>query len=340
MDTNKGCVPLKVYLASYRRILTSDTILQQRLLLAFMLVCLSTYTTLNPTASLRLPFISSHPIPSQVSLNTNNTLSFSHLSTHCSHLRPLPANSFHNHILQLAQALDALHASAYIVEPGASAQYFFNVSQEDWPLSDRPFLLIVSPETHGKARQVRARLTVLSPSFEIARAKLLRIPVPTGTTLAWLRWSDDANPYELVARAIWRTTGVKRAIYIDPMMRHFVVDGLQKAAGSAVPVLTAPDKIRRIRERKGTDEIELLKCANEVKPLSDFSPFFFLHAVLKVTLLAIREARQHVRIDMRESQVQSLMLSALSAAGLTSPTASVLFGCASPSRTHFPKSRT
>jgi Xaa-Pro aminopeptidase len=59
-----------------------------------------------------------------------------------------------------------------------------------------------------------------------------------------------------------------------------------------------------------------------------------------VTLLAIRDVRQHVQMGMRESQVQSLMLSALSAAGLTSPTASVLFGCAFPILTHFPKSRT
>jgi Xaa-Pro aminopeptidase len=52
----------------------------------------------------------------------------------------------------------------------------------------------------------------------------------------------------------------------------------------------------------------------------------------QVTLLAVREVRQHAYIGIRESQVRALMLSALSAAGLESASALVLFGgtCAFP----------
>ncbi|KAG8921091.1 hypothetical protein FRC01_000421 [Tulasnella sp. 417] len=78
-------------------------------------------------------------------------------------------------------------------------------------------------------------------------------------------------------------------------MRLFVADGLLEAGwnrGNGQP------RIRRIRESKTEEEIEILKCAHEV------------------TLLAIRAVRQNMAIGMLESEAHEWMTQALVEAGL------------------------
>ncbi|PCH38133.1 Creatinase/aminopeptidase [Wolfiporia cocos MD-104 SS10] len=227
---------------------------------------------------------------------------FSHLASHCAHVSPIPAESFVARQQALAETLHTLGASAYIAEPGASAAYFANLSKSQWFLSERPLLLIISPKMDLEDR-VHAQVSILTPAFEATRAKLLSIP--SESEIAYPAWPEDVDPYGVAVSAIPNLNG--GTVYVDGMSRNFIVDGLQQAAPSS-KVVTAPVEIQRLRERKSKEELEIMKCVNEV------------------TVLAIRAVREKMYIGMRESQANELIISALSAAGLQNPGALTLFG--------------
>lgn len=183
---------------------------------------------------------------------------FSDLPKHCAHIPPLAATSFINRQRALARTLHASGASAYIAEPGASASFFANLSSSQWGLSERPLLLIVSPDIDAEG-DVHARVTILTPAFEATRAKML--PIPSVSHIKYPVWSEDANPFAVAVSAIPQLDN--RTIFVDGAVRTFITDGLQHAAqGSSV--ISAPVEIRRLRERKSKEELEIMKCANEV----------------------------------------------------------------------------
>ena len=187
---------------------------------------------------------------------------FSHLANHCANTQPIPPSEFHQRQKRLAKRLHALNASAYIAEPGANAQFFGNLSLDVWDLSERPFLLIISPQIVNE--EVEANITVLTPSFEASRAKLLSIPSASGVSYA--KWPEEVDPYKVAISAVPSLTsaGGGSTIFVDENIRHFHVDGFEKASPLKSKVLSAPQEIRYIRERKSPAEIELMKCANEV----------------------------------------------------------------------------
>lgn len=222
------------------------------------------------------------------------------LADHCKDVQPIPESEFLERQHKLAQALHQLSASAYIAEPGASAQFFGNISGASWTLSERPLLLIVSPVIQGD--QLVPKVTVLVPYFEETRAKQLRIP---GAGVTYAPWKEDEDPFIIGAKSIFLSTGSR--IYVDGMIRHFIVDGLQNAA-PGTDVGLAPPEITSLRSRKSPTELALLQCANEV------------------TLLAIRAVQKQMYIGIRESQVRDLMDHALTIAGIENRWALVLFG--------------
>lgn len=197
-------------------------------------------------------------------LNTGNSEpDFSHLASHCADVRPIQAESYLARQQALVETLYNIGASAYIAEPGASATYFANLSGSSWHLSERPLLLIVTPQADG-AGGVRAQVSILTPTFEATRAKLLHIPSSEG--ILYPEWPEDENPY---AAALSVIPPGPAPIYVDGAARSFIVDGLQQVTRAKVRV--APVEIRRLRERKSAEELEIMKCVNEVNLLVLFT---------------------------------------------------------------------
>lgn len=197
-------------------------------------------------------------------LRQQPTTDLSYLADHCAHVKPIPTEAFIERQDTLAQTLHSLGASAYIAEPGANAGFYANVSGSSWHLSERPLLVIVTP-TVEQSGSIAGNVTVLTPLFEATRAKLL--PIPSDSEIAYPEWPEDANPYEVAISAIAALQArgdSKGKIFVDGAMRQFVVEGLQKAAGADVEVVSAPVEIRRLRERKSEQELEIMKCVNEV----------------------------------------------------------------------------
>ncbi|KAA1474863.1 Creatinase/aminopeptidase [Dentipellis sp. KUC8613] len=265
-------------------------------------VCILLFATWRLSVALR-----SFVYPSL--LSTDNATPFAHLASHCTNVTPIPTSEYHQRQKKLAETLHALNASAYIAEPGASALYYANISHTSWHLSERPLLLIISPEATEDADgliSVQPRILILTPSFEATRAKLLPIPI---TNASYPEWQEYQSPYQTAIGALdlpSLTFGDK--IFVDGAVRHFIVDGLQHAAPAGTRVQSAPVEVRQLRERKSAKELEIMKCANEV------------------TVLAIRAVREKLVVGSRESEGRELVRDALTAAGLQDLSLIVLFG--------------
>jgi Xaa-Pro aminopeptidase len=223
------------------------------------------------------------------------------LASHCSDAQPINGSEILQRQENLAKILYEDGASAYIAEPGANAQYFGNISEATWRLSERPLLLIILPTL--EEANIVAKVTVLTPAFEETRARSLSVP---GIDVSYVSWAEDEDPYTVALHAL-SALELEGPIYVDGMMRHFIVDGLQKAA-PGVRVMSAPPEVTQLRARKSQAELDLLRCANEV------------------TVLCIRAVQAQMYIGIRESQVRAMIDEALAVAGLTGRWALVLFG--------------
>ncbi len=196
-------------------------------------------------------------------LAPSSVADFSGMKEHCAHVRPIPTKSFIKRQDLLAKTLQSLGASAYIAEPGANAGFYANLSGSHWHLSERPLLLIVTP-TVDEEGAIRGNISILTPMFEATRARLL--PIPSDSEITFPEWPEDVDPYQVALSAISDLDD--GTIFVDGSTRQFVVDGLQKAAGGGSKVVSAPVEIRRLRERKSKEELNILKCANEVSVVS------------------------------------------------------------------------
>ncbi|KAG6854923.1 hypothetical protein C0991_009746 [Blastosporella zonata] len=218
------------------------------------------------------------------------------LEDHCAHTSPIDKFEYHHRQSALAEKLVALNASAYIAEPGASASFFANISLTSWKLSERPLLLIVTPSEAPEGPM--AKISVLTPKAKLHRSECLLYPDLQN------KWPEDVSPYKLASDVFPDTTGT---VFVDSSIRKFISDGFELALPKAT-VISAPEEITQLRERKSSSEIELLKCANEA------------------TVLAIRAVHKKLRIGIRESEARVMMASALASSGLKNAGCLTLFG--------------
>jgi Xaa-Pro aminopeptidase len=183
--------------------------------------------------------------------------SWTGLASHCSDAQPINGSEFLQRQEKLAKILYDNGASAYIAEPGANAQYFGNISKATWRLSERPLLLMIFPAL--EEANIVAKVTIITPAFEETRARHLSVP---GFDVSYVSWAEDEDPYTVALHAL-SALEIEGPIYVDGMMRYFIVDGLQKAA-PGVRVMSAPPEVTQLREHKSQAELDLLRCANEV----------------------------------------------------------------------------
>ena len=80
------------------------------------------------------------------------------LRPHCQHTLPIARDEFHQRHTALLTVLRNLNASAYIAEPGPNTAYYANFSSSEWQLSERPFVLLITPQDPGPKS-----ITLLTP---------------------------------------------------------------------------------------------------------------------------------------------------------------------------------
>jgi hypothetical protein len=165
--------------------------------------------------------------------------------------------------------------AAWIAEPGASAEYYLGAfSSRDWWLSERPFLIAVTPSIENSTKP---NITLLMPEFERLRAQGIDLPEHVRPYVTYLSWQENVSPYGTLMRHLDTPASL-----LDGEARSFILGGLKEAArkseqGREMSVRTMSEAgedfsnkaileaVDLIRERKDAREVGLLRCANQVK---------------------------------------------------------------------------
>lgn len=215
----------------------------------------------------------------------------------CHDLLEPPKGTFTSRLDKLGSTLGDTHA--FVAEPGTTASYYIGAfGPGSWSQSERPFLLAVNGT---------GDITILTPRFEEARARLEHLPAELAKRTSWVAWDESESPFAALSAHLGRPSWV-----LDGEVRTFITDGLSRLAPQGPDERKESDRIRRavmeIRERKYKREIELLRCANQ----------FTLHA--------IRKTRARMQIGITEGQTRKILYEEMKATGLKDNGALVLFG--------------
>jgi len=143
--------------------------------------------------------------------------------------------------LMIQKKFDALYLNG-----GTSMEYFVGIR---WGLSERMFALLIP---------ARGEVAYVCPKFEEGRAREL---VRLGTDIR--TWEEDQSPYLLVKEVLLDRKIATGTIGIEPSVREFVVDGLQKACPSA-RIVNGEDITQGCRMIKSKKELDHMALACEI----------------------------------------------------------------------------
>ncbi|KAH6894218.1 peptidase M24, structural domain-containing protein [Thelonectria olida] len=174
---------------------------------------------------------------------------------------PIGAQEFIHRRDRLAQALAVNGVDAFVLEPGYTFQYYGNTSQVDWEPwepEERPFLMLIMPETASNGT-VSAKTAYLSPHFEEGRVRMLGIP-SREEDLDIVIWEEHWNPYEtLLNSRLFAGRSKPPTLMADEEMRDYIVRGLASVGFKTVGLTPEAELVR---QRKSPAEVELLRAVN------------------------------------------------------------------------------
>ncbi|KAK8009699.1 zinc knuckle-domain-containing protein [Apiospora arundinis] len=181
---------------------------------------------------------------------------------------PIQADEFLERRDRLARALVASGADAFVLEPGYTFQYYGNISQVDWEPwepEERPFLMLVLPQTVEATGEVVAKTAFLAPHFEEGRVRMLGIPSRDDTELDIVIWEEHWDPYATLMESHLfknkKSSNLAKTpkLMMDEEIRDFIARGLAETGFETVGLSPEVDLVRQI---KSPAEVELLRAVN------------------------------------------------------------------------------
>ncbi|GAA5943409.1 hypothetical protein JCM1841_002533 [Sporobolomyces salmonicolor] len=197
--------------------------------------------------------------------------------------------------------------------PGsANGLHYVNLTQSDWYLSERPWLVVITPSSSSNSS---SHLSILTPAFELSRSQRLPFALTPSefASVSWVTWQEADDPYAVLLQHLERLRAEDAvegdwSIEVEENVRQFIAAGL---AGAAQQLKKTPTvrlarlAVREQRMRKTEAELAIQRC---------------------ITLEALRAVRKHLRIGMTEKEGEALITNALHAGGLTDIGVITLFG--------------
>ncbi len=160
--------------------------------------------------------------------------------------RPIGPEERAARLAKVQQLMQAAGIGALLVEPGSSLVYFTGVQ---WWRSERLTAALIPAE---------GDITVVTPFFEAPSIReSLAVPAAIRT------WNEHENPLALVASWLREKKLAGKPVAIEETVRHFIVDGLQKAL-PGVQVVNGAGVVRACRMHKSAAEIALMKTAADI----------------------------------------------------------------------------
>lgn len=196
-------------------------------------------------------------------------------------------------IANVQRLMRASGVGALMVEAGSSLVYFTGI---EWWRSERLTAALIP---------VEGEIAIVTPFFE---APSIRESLAVAADVR--TWNEDENPLRLVADWLKRNKLERRPVAIEETVRHFIVDGLQRALPGVKAVSGAP-VVRGCRMHKSPAEIALMQIAADI------------------TVTAFRHAASKIERGMSPQDIGRIILSATTALGGTSELPLILLGEAS-----------
>ncbi|CAD6886101.1 unnamed protein product [Tilletia laevis] len=128
------------------------------------------------------------------------------------------------------------------------------------------FLLVIEPlpATSKSSTKVRSRSTILTPNFELGRAKQLVLPFAKGDA-NHLTWREEVSPYDVLATFLSKSTGKNARrdirVKVGPETRTFISQGLGLANLSVIPY-SETEPTAAVRQSKSAREVAIMRAAN------------------------------------------------------------------------------
>lgn len=182
---------------------------------------------------------------------------------------------------------------ALLVEPGSSLVYFTGVQ---WWRSERLTAALIPAE---------GQVTVVTPFFEAPSIRE-SLAIPAGIRT----WNEHENPLALVAGWLREMNLTGKPVAIEETVRHFIVDGLQRAL-PGVQITNGAGVVRACRMHKSAAEIALMKTAADI------------------TVAAFRAAGSQVQKGMMPDDINALIITETAKRGGKGGDALILLGEAS-----------
>ncbi len=163
--------------------------------------------------------------------------------------QPIQASERRQRRARAAALLQAHGLDAFLCEGGATMSYLTGVG---WGHSERAFLFGLCAD---------ATAFWLVPAFEASKAERVIAGMDAELGRALQTWQEHEYAFQPLAAALG-ARGIAR-VGLDPKLRLFVADGLQRAAPQ-IAVHCASAFVRELRSIKEPRELELLRRANEL----------------------------------------------------------------------------
>ncbi|HWF45647.1 MAG TPA: Xaa-Pro peptidase family protein [Bryobacteraceae bacterium] len=146
--------------------------------------------------------------------------------------------------LMLANAIDGL-----VLTGGASSQYFANLQIGG---GERLWALVIP---------LRGNPFLVCPAFEEGRARELLARSPFGQNADVRTWQEDEDPYRLLISGLKDRGAATRRLGVDETTKFVFSDGLSRAGGSAIQIVSATPVAAGCRMIKEPHEIDCLRLA-------------------------------------------------------------------------------
>ncbi|CAO3633351.1 unnamed protein product [Cunninghamella blakesleeana] len=227
------------------------------------------------------------------------------------HIIHIPQEEYVERQRKLASTLISEGAQAYIIEPSATMTYYTNMT---WSRTERPFLIVFTLN-HQEAPNHPLDMTIITPLFEQTRAQveLKRANLSPHINIQMVPWIEHGNVYDTLKTVLNEKLNRSISIssqkaeeekekekdndytfFIEPTTRLFISEGIQQSfSHELIHIKGASLAIQQLRMVKSTNEINIMRCANQL------------------TELAIRKVKHHIKVGMTENQIANLMTDAL-----------------------------
>jgi len=159
---------------------------------------------------------------------------------------PISAAERRARIAKLQSLMSERKIGAFIVESGASLEYFTGIR---WRLSERTTVAVIP---------ARGETLIVTPAFEEPSVReTLEVEGDVRP------WNEADNPFVRIVQGLKDLKVGAGTIAVEPTLRFFIVDGVRKAS-TGYEIVSGDPLIRACRMYKSPAELALMQAANDV----------------------------------------------------------------------------